>query len=74
MKNPESQMSLMADDIKNMTALIRNFVSCKACIKKATPEPEKLSPVLTPVVKAASDPAGKCLFTTPAPTVTAKEC
>ena len=67
-------MLLMADDIKNMTALIRNFVSCKACIKKlykATPQPEKLSPVLTPVGKAAPDPVGKRL--SPAPTVTPDE-
>ena len=59
MHNLKCQMSLMAADIKNMTALIRNFASCKACIKKlnkATPEPEKLSPVLTQVVKAAPDP------------------
>lgn len=76
MKNLQRQMSLMADDIKNMTALVRNFASCKACIKKpykATPEPEKLSPVLTPFVQAAPDPAGKRLFTPPAPTVTPGE-
>ena len=77
MKNLQCQISLMADDIKNMTALVKNFVSCKACIKKlykATPETEKLSPVLTPSVKAAPDPAGKRLFTPPAPTVTPDEC
>ena len=77
MKNLQCQMSLMADDIKNMTALVRNFVRCKACIKKlykATPEPEKLSPVLTPLVKAAPDPAGKRLFTPLAPTVTPNQC
>ena len=77
MKNLQCEMSLMADDIKNMTAFVRNFVSCKACIKKlyqATPEPENLSPVLTPLVKGAPDPAGKCLFTPPAPTVTPDEC
>ena len=34
LKNLDCQMSQMADDIKNMTAFIRNFVSCKACIKK----------------------------------------
>ena len=77
MKNLQCQMSLMANDINNMTALVRNFVSCKACIKKlykATPEPEKLSPALTPLVKAAPDPAGKHLFMPPAPTVTPDEC
>jgi len=72
-KNLQCQMSLMADDINNLTAIVRNFASCKACIKKlykATPEPEKLSPVLTPLVQAAPDPVGKRLFTPPAPTVT----
>lgn len=76
MKNVQRQMSLMADNIKNMTALVRNFASCKACIKKlykATPEPEKLSPVLTPFVQATPDPAGKRLFTPRAPTVTPDE-
>ena len=77
LKNLDCQMSHMADDIKNMTVFIRNFLSYKACIKtlcKATPEPEKLSPVLTPAVKAAPDPAGTRLFTTPTPTVTPNEC
>ena len=72
-KNIQCQMSLMADDIKNMTALLRNFASCKACIKKlykATTEPKKLSPDLTPFVQAAPNPAGKHLLTPPAPTVT----
>ena len=76
MKNLQCQMSLMANNIKNTTALVRNFASCKACIKKlykAPPEPEKLSPVLMPIVHAAPDPAEKRLFTPPAPTVTPDE-
>lgn len=76
MKNLQCQMSLMADDIKNMTALVKNFATCKACIKKlykAAPEPDKLCPVLTPIVRGAPNPAGKRLFTSPAPTVTPDE-
>jgi len=76
MKNHQGQMSLMADDVKNMAALLRNFASCKACIKKlykATPEPEKLSPVLTPFAQAAPEPLGKRLFTPPALPVTSSE-
>lgn len=76
MKNLQCQMSLMANDIKNMTAFVTNFASCKACIKKlykAASEPQKLCPVLTPFIEAATDPARKRLFTPPAPTLTPDE-
>ena len=76
MKNLQCHMSLIADNIKNMTALVRNLGAVKHVSKlyKATPEPEKLSPVLTPLVKAAPDPARKRLFMPPAPSVTPDEC